>query len=57
MSDDAAIVQADRTSNGKGTKSIKDDRGPICYLMRHWHTTPSLEFKFHVRTPRDAKRQ
>lgn len=59
MGDDAAIVQAARTSYGKGTKKLSEDRGLIRYLMRHWHTTPfeMVEFKFHVRVPMDCWRQ
>ena len=40
MGDDAAICQAARVSYGKGTKSVQNDEGLICYLMRHWHSTP-----------------
>lgn len=31
MGDDSAIVQAARTSYGKGTKSVNEDRGLIRY--------------------------
>lgn len=59
MGDDQAIVQAARTSYGKGTKKISEDSGLIRYLMRHRHTTPleMVEFKFHVRVPMDCWRQ
>jgi thymidylate synthase (FAD) len=59
MASDADVVQAARTSYGKGTKTVSDDRGLIRYLMRHWHTTPfeMCEFKFHVRVPMDCWRQ
>ena len=40
MGNDAAIVQAARVSYGQGTKTVRDDRGLIRYLMRHRHTTP-----------------
>lgn len=59
MGDDAAIVQAARVSYGKGTKSVRDDRGLIRYLLRHRHTTPfeMVEFKFHARMPIYVARQ
>jgi thymidylate synthase (FAD) len=59
MGDDAAVVQAARTSYGKGTKRRLEDRGLIRYLMRHAHTTPfeMCELKLHVRVPMDVWRQ
>lgn len=59
MGDDAAIVQAARISYGEGTKSVRDDRSLIRYLMRHRHTTPfeMCEIKLHVRVPMDCWRQ
>ncbi|MCI4349901.1 MAG: FAD-dependent thymidylate synthase [Thermoplasmata archaeon] len=59
MGDDAAIVQAARVSYGTGTKSVRDDRGLIRYLMRHRHTTPfeMVEFKFLIRLPIYVARQ
>ena len=59
MGNDAAIVQAARISYGKGTKSARDDRGLIRYLMRHRHTTPfeMVEMKFLVRLPIFVARQ
>ncbi|MGA8303486.1 MAG: FAD-dependent thymidylate synthase [Thermoplasmata archaeon] len=59
MGNDAAIVQAARVSYGHGTKSIRDDRGLIRYLMRHRHTTPfeMVEYKFLVRLPIFVARQ
>ena len=59
MGDDAAIVQAARTSYGEGTKTPSDDRSLIRYLMRHWHSTPfeMVEFKFHMRLPVFVARQ
>jgi thymidylate synthase (FAD) len=59
MGDDSSIVQAARVSYGKGTKSVRDDRGLIRYLMRHRHTTPfeMVEFKFLVRLPIFVARQ
>jgi thymidylate synthase (FAD) len=59
MGGDAAIVQAARVSYGKGTKSVRDDRGLIRYLMRHRHTTPfeMVEIKFLIRLPIYVARQ
>jgi thymidylate synthase (FAD) len=59
MGDDAAIVQAARVSYGKGTKSQRNDRGLIRYLMRHRHTTPMemCEIKLHVKLPIFVARQ
>ena len=58
MGDDSAVVQAARTSYGKGTKRRHEDRGLLRYLMRHAHTTPfeMCELKLHVRVPMDAWR-
>jgi len=59
MGNDSSIVQAARVSYGHGTKSVRDDRGLIRYLMRHRHTTPfeMVEFKFLVRLPIFVARQ
>ena len=59
MGTDDSIVQAARVSYGKGTKTIRQNRGLIRYLMRHRHTTPfeMCEIKFHVRVPMDCWRQ
>jgi thymidylate synthase (FAD) len=59
MGNDAAIVQAARVSYGAGTKSVRDDRGLVRYLMRHRHTTPfeMVEFKFLARLPIYVARQ
>ncbi len=59
MGNDAAIVQAARVSYGAGTKTVRDDRGLIRYLMRHRHTTPfeMVEVKFLVRLPIFVARQ
>jgi thymidylate synthase (FAD) len=59
MGDDSAIVQAARTSYGRGTKRRHEDRGLLRYLMRHAHTTPfeMCELKLHVRVPMDVWRQ
>jgi thymidylate synthase (FAD) len=59
MGDDAAIVQAARVSYGRGTKTVRTDRGLIRYLMRHRHTTPfeMVELKFLMRLPIFVARQ
>jgi thymidylate synthase (FAD) len=59
MGGDAAIVQAARVSYGPGTKTIREDRGLINYLMRHRHTTPfeMCELKFHIKLPIFVARQ
>jgi thymidylate synthase (FAD) len=59
MGNDAAIVQAARVSYGQGTRSVRDDRGLLRYLMRHRHTTPfeMVEYKFLVRLPIFVARQ
>jgi thymidylate synthase (FAD) len=59
MGDDSSIVQAARVSYGQGTKTVRDDRGLIRYLMRHRHTTPfeMVEYKFLVRLPIFVARQ
>lgn len=59
MGNDAAIVQAARVSYGQGTRTARDDRGLIRYLMRHRHTTPfeMVEYKFLVRLPIFVARQ
>ncbi len=59
MGEDSSIVQAARVSYGKGTKSVREDRGLIRYLMRHRHTSPfeMVEFKFHVKLPMFVARQ
>jgi thymidylate synthase (FAD) len=59
MGSDESIVQAARVSYGKGTKTVREDRTLIRYLMRHMHTTPfeMVELKFHVKLPIFVARQ
>lgn len=59
MGNDAAICQAARVSYGKGTKTIRDDRKLIRYLLAHRHTSPfeMCSIKLHVRVPMDTWRQ
>lgn len=59
MGDDDAVVQAARVSYGAGTKSVRDDRALIRYLLSHWHTTPfeMAEIKLHIKLPIFVARQ
>lgn len=59
MGDDAAIVQAARVSYGAGTRSVRDDRGLVRYLMRRHHSTPfeMCSLKLHVKLPIFVARQ
>lgn len=59
MGDDSAVVQAARVSYGEGTKTLREDRGLIRYLMRHRHSTPfeMCELKLHVKLPIFVARQ
>ncbi len=59
MGNDAAVVQAARVSYGAGTRTVRDDRGLLRYLLRHGHTTPfeMVELKFLVRLPIYIARQ
>ncbi len=59
MGSDASIVQAARVSYAGGTKSVREDRGLIRYLMRHDHSTPfeMVVLKFHIKAPIFVARQ
>src|SRR5881628_3246444 len=59
MGSDQSIVQATRVSYAAGTKSVREDRGLIRYLMRHSHTTPfeMVVLKFHIKAPIFVVRQ
>ena len=59
MGSDQSIVQAARVSYGGGTKSVREDRGLIRYLLRHDHTTPfeMITLKFHIKAPIFVTRQ
>lgn len=59
MGDDGSVVQAARVSYGKGTKSVRQDKGLINYLMKHEHNSPfeMVEFKFHCKMPIFVARQ
>lgn len=59
MGDDPAIVQAARVSYAGGTRTVRQDRGLLRYLMRHRHTSPleMCELKLHVKLPIFVARQ
>lgn len=56
---DQRIVQSARVSYGEGTKSYRQDKGLINYLMRNDHTSPfeQVVFTFHVKAPIFVARQ
>ncbi len=56
---DQRIVQSARVSYGAGTKSFRQDRGLIHYLMRHEHTSPfeQVILTFHTKMPIFVARQ
>lgn len=56
---DARIVQAARVSYGEGTKSLREDKGLIDYLLRHAHTSPfeQVVLTFHLKMPIFVARQ
>lgn len=59
MGGDDRIVQAARVSYGEGTKSYRQDKGLIDYLLRHDHTSPfeQVVFTFHCKMPIFIARQ
>jgi thymidylate synthase (FAD) len=59
MGDDSSIVQAARVSYGVGTKTVREDKALIKYLMRNRHTSPfeMCEIKLHVKLPIFVARQ
>lgn len=56
---DLRIVQAARVSYGAGTKSYRQDRGLIHYLLRNEHTSPfeQVILTFHCKMPIFVARQ
>lgn len=56
---DERIVQAARVSYGPGTKSFRQDRALIHYLMRNEHTSPfeQVVLTFHAKMPIFVARQ
>jgi thymidylate synthase (FAD) len=59
MGGDARIVQAARVSYGEGTKTVREDKALINYLMRHKHTSPfeQVVLTFHAKMPIFVARQ
>jgi thymidylate synthase (FAD) len=59
MGCDERIVQAARVSYGAGTKTYREDRGLIDYLLRNGHTSPfeQVVLTFHVKMPIFVARQ
>ena len=53
MGDDSSFAQAARTSYGKGTKTLQDDKNLIKSLTRDLHTTPieMAELAFESKSP------
>lgn len=53
MGGDDRVVQSARVSYGAGTKTVREDRGLINYLMRNAHTSPfeQVELTFHLKLP------
>jgi thymidylate synthase (FAD) len=56
---DQRIVQSARVSYGEGTKSYRQDKGLINYLLRNAHTSPfeQVVFTFHTKMPVFVARQ
>ncbi|MDI9636692.1 FAD-dependent thymidylate synthase [Kamptonema cortianum] len=59
MGSDQRIVQSARVSYGAGTKSVRQDRGLIHYLLRNEHTSPfeQVILTFHTKMPIFVARQ
>jgi thymidylate synthase (FAD) len=59
LGDDSRIVQAARVSYGQGTKTVREDKGLIDYLIRNRHTSPfeQVQFTFHEKMPIFIARQ
>ena len=59
MGSDSRIVQSARVSYGDGTKTIREDKGLIDYLVRNQHTSPleQVQFTFHEKLPIFVARQ
>jgi thymidylate synthase (FAD) len=56
---DDRIVQAARVSYGSGTKTVREDKKLIAYLLRNEHMSPfeQVVFTFHVKMPIFVARQ
>lgn len=59
MGGDERIVQAARVSYGAGTRTVREDRGLINYLLRNRHTSPfeQVALTFHLKMPIFVARQ
>ena len=59
LGSDQRIVQSARVSYGEGTKSYRQDKGLINYLLRNDHTSPfeQVVFTFHIKAPIFVARQ
>lgn len=59
MGNDSRIVQSARVSYGEGTKTVREDKGLIHYLLRNQHTSPfeQVIFTFHMKLPIFVARQ
>jgi thymidylate synthase (FAD) len=59
LGNDERIVQAARVSYGKGTKTYREDKGLINYLLRNDHTSPfeQVVYTFHIKMPIFVARQ
>jgi thymidylate synthase (FAD) len=59
MGNDRRIVDAARVSYGQGTKTVREDKGLINYLIKNDHNTPleKVRFEFHVKAPIFIARQ
>lgn len=59
MGGDSRIVQSARVSYGAGTKTVREDRILIEYLMSHQHTSPfeQVIMTFHCKMPIFVARQ
>ena len=59
MGGDERIVASARVSYGKGTKTVREDRALIEYLLRHKHTSPleQVVLTLHVKLPIFVARQ
>lgn len=56
---DVRVVQSARVSYGEGTKTFREDRGLIDYLLRNQHTSPfeQVSLTFHCKMPIFVARQ
>ncbi len=59
MGGDARVVQSARVSYGAGTKTVREDKGLINYLLKNAHTSPfeQVVLTFHMKLPIFVARQ